>query len=40
MPEVEYSSRDNILLIPISRNVKNSINKISIKPSDVFIFYQ
>jgi hypothetical protein len=40
MPEVEYSSRDNILLIPVSRNVENSMDKVFIKLSGVFIFYQ
>jgi hypothetical protein len=40
MPEVEYPSRDNILLISVSRNVENSINKISIELADIFIFYQ
>jgi hypothetical protein len=39
MPEVECSSKDNILLIPVSYNVKNFINKIFIKPAGVFIFY-
>jgi hypothetical protein len=39
MSEVECLNRDNILLISISRNVKNFINKIFIKPADIFIFY-
>jgi hypothetical protein len=37
--KVECFSRDNILFIPISRNVKNFINKVSIKLADIFIFY-
>jgi hypothetical protein len=40
MPEVECFSRDNVLLIPVSRNVENFIDEVFIKLSGIFIFYQ